>query len=285
MIDFTIKFIIGGIIVIGIAIIMSIERKKRNKPIHTNKSTNYNKAKQKFETLKDKEIKPISNWIFAFPIIVFFLWTIIYDKLDKNENIQVAQVNQNQTTITRAPTPEEEKKYIDENSIIKLGNEYHWNGIRESDEILPVTKALDLGCQNDFCRIEKYFDYVKNIPYEKGTPNQDKNAVEVMKKWKGDCDERAGLLASMMIANGYKIILVYSEGHTFAAVNIPNYETEERRSYFEYKNEKYYWAETTDQRAVIGAYNGIEGKKLKFAYNANEKKEIPLNELQANIYL
>lgn len=282
MIDFTIKFIIVGIIVIGIAIILSIERKKRNKPIYTNRSTNYEKAKQKLEK---KEYKPVSNKIFIYPV-VFFLIVAWYRNNNSNENIQIAQVNQNQTTITKAPTPEEEeKKYINENSIIKLGNEYHWNGIRESDEILPVTKALDLGCQNDFCRIEKYFDYVKNIPYEKGTPNQDKNAVEVMKKWKGDCDERAGLLASMMIANGYKIILVYSEGHTFAAVNIPNYETEERRSYFEYKNEKYYWAETTDQRAVIGAYNGIEGKKLKFAYNANEKKEIPLNELQANIYL
>lgn len=281
MIDFTIKFIIGGIIIIGIAIIMSIERKKRKKPIYTNRSTNYEKAKQRLEK---KEYKPVSNKIFIYPVI-FFLIVAWYRNNNSNENIQVEQVNQNQTTITRAPTPEEEKKYIDENSIIKLGNEYHWNGIRESDEILPVTKALDLGCQNDFCRIEKYFDYVKNIPYEKGTPNKDKNAVEVMKKWKGDCDERAGLLASMMIANGYKIILVYSEGHTFAAVNIPNYETEERRSYFEYKNEKYYWAETTDQKAVIGAYNGIEGKKLKFAYNANEKKEIPLNELQANVYL
>ena len=286
---FVMQFIIGGIIVLGIAIFMSIERKKRNKPIYTNKSTNYNKAKQKFETLKDKEIKPISNWIFAIPITLFFLWTIIYEKLDKKENIQVAQENKNQITnpqiAYRDPTPEEEQAYMKEHSLIKLGNEYHWYGMKDKEEILPVTRALDMGCQSDYCRIEKYFDYVKKIPYEKGTPNQDKAATDVMKQWKGDCDERSYLLASMMIANGYKIILIYSQGHTFAAVNIPNYQTEEKRSYFEYRGEKYYWAETTDPNAVIGAYNKVEAKDLKFAYNVIEKKEIALNEIHGNVYL
>lgn len=290
--DFALKFIIGGIIIISIAIFISIE--KKNEQITTNKSTNYNKAKQKLESIERKKYNPVSNWIFITPIIIFIVTYIIKNAYSENIPInnttQLQQINenpkiQNNKIINRGPTQEEEKAYMQEHNLIKLGSEYHWCGIKESDEIKPITKALDMGCQNDFCKIEKYFDYVKNIPYEKGTPNKDKNAVEVMKQWKGDCDERSDLLASMMIANNYQIILIYTKDHTFAAVNIPNYQTEEKKSYFEYRGQKYYWAETTDPNAVIGSYNRIEAKEIRFAYNANEKKEIPINEIHGNVFL
>lgn len=244
-----------------------------------------------------KEYKPISNWIFIAPII--FLLLIVFfknnterilaetDKSINKVNIQKnspypQEINQ---VATRTPTPEEERAYMQEHNLIKLGNKYHWCEIKTDKEIKPITKALDMDCQNDPCKIRKYFDYVKKIPYEKGKQNQEKNAVDVVEEWKGDCDERSYLLASMMIANGYQTIILYTKDHAFTGVNIPNFDTDERRSYFTYKDKKYYYAETTNPNGYIGAYNGIDPKEIIHAYNINDKREIPLNQIYVQIFL
>lgn len=252
---------------------------------------------------KIKENKPVNKWIFIAPIIFFLIVAFFKNNTErllaetekpvKNINIQesqnikpnqtpATQINQtqpkeinqipNKQIIYRAPTAEEEQAYMQENHLIKLGNEYHWCGIKESRDILPITKALDMNCQNDFCKIQKYYDYVKQIPYEKGTQGKDKNAIEVMEEWKGDCDERSDLLASMMLANGYKTLLLYTKNHTFTALNIPNYESNENRSYVQYEGRKYYIAETTDPNGQIGGYNSEVMHSLKFIYDVEEKR-------------
>lgn len=247
-----------------------------------------------------KKYKPVSNWIFVFPIIIFIVVGIIknaYHETSKSNQqiMQIAQAEepiqqinqnpqQNNQIITRAPTPEEEKAYMQEHNLIKLGNEYHWCGIKESKDILPITKALDMNCQNDFCKITKYYDYVKQIPYEKGIEGKDKNAVDVMQQWKGDCDERSDLLASMMLANGYKVILLYTKGHTLTALNIPNYESNENRSYVMYQGRKYYIAETTDTNGQLGAYNKEVMQNIKFIYDVNEKKVASNEEVNIQLY-
>lgn len=194
------------------------------------------------------------------------------------------QQKNNQVTY-RDPTPEEERAHMEENHLIKLGNEYHWYEVKENREVKPITDALEKNCKNDFCKVENYFNYIKKIPYEKGQNNKNRNPIDIIMDGKGDCDERSYLLASLMIQGGYETILIYTKDHTFAGINIPNYETNERKSYLEYNGKKYYYAETTNINAYVGMYNGIDPKEFKYAYSVNEKKEIPLNELQANIYL
>lgn len=295
--DFAIKFIIGGIIILGVAIIMSIERKKEK--INYQTKTQFKIGNKNKETIK---YKPISNKIFIYPILLFLTITG-YKNLNSNEketiqpnNIQQIQTTAPQTiqqinpqqivtqTITRAQTPEEEQAYMQEHHLIKLGSEFHWCGIKESKDILPITKALDMDCENDFCRIQKYYNYVKRIPYEKGTQGKDKNAIEVMEEWKGDCDERSDLLASMMLANGYKTILLYTKDHTFTALNIPNYESNDNRAYVQYQGIKYYIAETTDPNGQIGAYNNDVMHNLKYIYDVNEKRVTKGEEIAIQLF-
>jgi hypothetical protein len=216
-------------------------------------------------------------------LVITIAYKFLDDKFLTRQNAYVLS-NTNKQIIYRAPTPEEEQAYMKEHHLIKLGNEYHWCGIKESKDILPITKALDMDCQNDFCRIQKYYDYVKKIPYERGTEGKDKNAVEVMEQWKGDCDERSDLLASMMLANGYKTILLYTKDHAFTALNIPNYESNENRSYVQYEGRKYYIAETTDPNGQIGSYNNDVMHSLKFIYDVNEKRVASENEIAIQLF-
>lgn len=246
---------------------------------------------------KIREVQVSSNLIFIIPIAIFIIFSGYRNFSSKeepqNKSIQTAdaqqtpQINQiqNQKVIYREPTPEEEQAYMQENSLIKLGNEYHWCGLKETEDILPVTKALDMGCQDDFCRIEKYYNYVKNIPYERGTQNQDKTATDVMKQWKGDCDERSYLLASMIIANGYKIILIYTKDHTLTALNIPNYDSNDNRAYVLYQGRKYYIAETTDPNGQIGAYNKNVMQNIKYIYDINEKRVAKREEIHIQLFV
>lgn len=225
-----------------------------------------------------KEYKPMNNRLFIY-IISLFIIVAGYRNLNSNEN------KKNNQQITREMNKFEEQNYIQDHHLIKLGNEYHWCGIKELEEIKPITDALERNCKNDFCKIENYFNYVKNIPYEAGEKNKDKNSIDVIMNGKGDCDEKSYLLASLMLQGRYETILIYTKDHTFAGINIPNYETDQKKSYFEYKNKKYYYAETTNKNAYIGMYNGINPKEFKFAYSINEKKEIPLKQIKAKIYL
>lgn len=271
MTEFSVKFIVIGIIGLAVAIVLSIERKKKQKTAYYVKSTNYQKAKRKQEIM-EKKFSPVM-------LVVLSLSTVVLGKVFLYDENNVVQ------NTVQAPEQENEQEYMDKNHLIKLGNNYLWCEIKNAEDVLPITKALDMGCMDNFCKVEKYFDYVKKIPYEKGTPEHNKGSIEVMKQWKGDCDERSYLLTSMLMANGYKSIILYTSDHAFVAVNIPNYDTQEPRSYFQYRGNKYYWAETTSPNAVIGAYNQVDIKTIKHAYDPYEKREIPLNELNTQIFI
>lgn len=213
------------------------------------------------------------------PIIIAVLIFSYINKKAKSNQIETQESN------IIEPTKEVEEQYMKENHIIKIGDRYQWYDVKESREVKPITDALERNCKNDFCKIENYFNYVKKIPYEAGRSNRDRNPIDIIMEGKGDCDERSYLLASMMISNHYESIIIYTKDHAFIGLNIPNYDTEEPRSYFLYKNKKFYYAETTDKNAVIGAYNGIDPKELIHVYSVNEKKEIPLDQLNVQIYI
>lgn len=186
---------------------------------------------------------------------------------------------------TRAPTKYEEQNYMQEHNLIKIQDCYVWYGVKENGEVKPITDQLERNCHNDFCKIENYFNYVKNIPYQEGEKNKDKNAVDILMKGKGDCDEKSYLLASMALQGKYQSIMIYTKDHAFLGINIPNYATNEKRSYLEINNRKYYYADSINKASWIGAYNGIDPKEYKFVYNVNERKEIPMSEIKAKIYL
>lgn len=178
----------------------------------------------------------------------------------------------------------EEETYMRDNHLILLSGNYYWYDVKEHREMKPITDALDYRCKNDFCKIENYFNYVKKMDYATGNQQKENNSVDLVMKGQGDCDERSYLLASMMLQNGYETIIIYTQDHAFAGVHIPNYSTNEPRSYLEHNHKKFYYAETTDPNAYLGGYNGIDTKKFKAIYSVNEKKEIPLGEVHATIF-
>jgi len=178
----------------------------------------------------------------------------------------------------------QEQQMMEEKGIIKVGDRYLQYGVKEQGEIKPITDMLEHDCSNDYCKIERYYTYVKRLPYESGTKNKDKNAIDVIMSGKGDCDERSYLFASMLVQNHYESVIIYTKDHAFVGVHIPNYDTREPRCYLLINGKKYYYAETTDINGYVGSYNGVDPTKYVVIYNVNTKKEIPLGEVKAMIY-
>jgi hypothetical protein len=65
----------------------------------------------------------------------------------------------------------------------------------------------------------------------------------------------------------------------FVAVNEKNNKTK-KVNYIEIKNEKYYIAETTNNKGYIGQYNEIDKNDYIGIYNVNEKKNINLKDVK-----
>jgi len=88
---------------------------------------------------------------------------------------------------------------------------------------------------------------VHQIPYEASTPQ--KYPVETIVENRGDCDLFSFTAASIMMAGGLDIVLLYYEGqdHMNVGVNLPHSPQDARStvSYFSYNSERYYVAETT----------------------------------------
>lgn len=161
-----------------------------------------------------------------------------------------------------------------------MGDIYLKYGVKEHGEVKPITDILNRNCKNDQCKIENYFDYVKKIPYRKGEKNKDKNSIDVIVKGAGDCDEKSYLFTSMLLEGKYKCLLIYTKNHTFVCVNIPNLQNDINRSYISINNVKYYYAETTQTNAYIGAYNLIDPKDFLIVYDPITKKEVPIHTIQ-----
>lgn len=88
---------------------------------------------------------------------------------------------------------------------------------------------------------------VHQIPYEGSAPQ--KYPVETIVANVGDCDLFSFVAASVMVAGGLDVILLFyeSEGHMNIGVNL-SHEPEDARSvvsYFTYDDKRYYIAETT----------------------------------------
>lgn len=216
------------------------------------------------------------------PAIIFSAIVII----TTSNIIKVTNKPENKNKIIyREPTPEEEKVYLEKSGKIKIQGQFYSYLIDKEEKLKDTANLIGANCKDDKCKVEKYFDYVKAIPYKKGEIDKDKNAVDVVLCNEGDCDEKSSLLVSLLQESQkkYKSVLVYTNTHTFACVNIPNLKEDRGMSYIKIDNEKYYYAETTNMNAKVGDYNNIEISKFKFVLEPIGKKEIPISKISFNI--
>jgi len=88
---------------------------------------------------------------------------------------------------------------------------------------------------------------VHQLPYEASSPQ--KYPVETIVENKGDCDLFSFVAASVMMAGGLDVVLLYYEGqdHMNVGVNLSHapYDARSTVYYFSYSGKRYYVAETT----------------------------------------
>lgn len=187
--------------------------------------------------------------------------------------------------IYREPTQEEERVYLEKLGRIKIQDTIIPYLIDKEGKLKNLANLIGANCKDDKCKVEKYFDYIKAIPYKVGEINKDKNAMEVLLFNEGDCDEKSFLFVSMLQEgqNIYKSVMVYTKSHTFVCVNIPNLKTDKGMAYIKINDEKYYYAETTNMYAKVGDYNNVGTEKFRFILDPMERKIIPMNKISFNI--
>lgn len=185
----------------------------------------------------------------------------------------------------RKLTPEEEKAYLERFNLVKIKDESIVYLIDKNERLKNIANKIGANCRDDKCRVEEYFNYVKAIPYKKGEIGKDKNAVDVVLCNEGDCDEKSFLFVSLLQQGQkiYKSVMVYTDGHAFVCVNIPNLKADKGMAYIKIDDERYYYAETTNPYGKIGTYNNLETSKFKFVFDPIEKEEILMYRVSFNI--
>ncbi|MFA6143797.1 MAG: hypothetical protein WCW84_04780 [Sulfurimonas sp.] len=219
--------------------------------------------------MNNKNFKPVSNWIFAGPIIVLFSSIIIQDKFFKSEEPiqknQVINVENNQ-----------------EKGIIKLGDKYHIYNVEEHGEVKYITDIISRDCKGkEVCEIDQAFKYVTNKPYTVSI--KDRTPQEVIKVG-GDCDEKSFLFASILVERKHKCVIVYTKDHAFVAVYLKDRANlYSHTASLEIDGKYYFYAETTAKNTHIGWFNGVKKESILGVYDVNEKKEIGLDRIALNI--
>jgi hypothetical protein len=109
---------------------------------------------------------------------------------------------------------------------------------------------------------------VHQIPYEESAPQ--KYPVETIVQNEGDCDLLSFVAASIMIAGGLDVVLLYyeAEKHMNVGVYLPHTPNDARSEayYFNYKGKPYYMAETTGGNWEKGWRVGECPDELKNAF-------------------
>jgi len=111
----------------------------------------------------------------------------------------------------------------------------------------PVADSLWTVYQDDEDFVNAVLMIVHQIPYEASTPQ--KYPVETIVENEGDCDLFSFVAASIMMAGGLDVVLLFyeSEDHMNIGVNLSHVPQDTRSSvsYFVYNTKRYYMAETT----------------------------------------
>ena len=197
--------------------------------------------------------------------------------LDKKTN-QTVEPDKNEKNINRNELiAHEYERPIDKNSIVVIGKENFWIDVTVNQETIETATNLSKGCNGDeWCEKDRFFKYITNLRYCLNKNNQ-KNPNEVMTLMSGDCDEKSQALASLLLAKEYKAVLIYTKGHAFVGMHVKDEnKINTNHAKIRIDDKDYYYAETTDQNAYIGADNKIRPKDYIGIYDINKKKLIPL---------
>lgn len=175
--------------------------------------------------------------------------------------------------------PETDDEYCKRKGMVKIHDRFFKYDVYEHDEMKPIVDMLTQGCNGDeYCEIDRAYQYVLKIPYKQSTTNR--NPSDVINQNSGDCDEKSFLLATLLLQKKYACLLITTKDHGFIGVHIPNEkEIKQPSSYFIYDGKKYYFAETTIPVGYIGQYNGIKEQEIEGIFDMVAKKEIPLEKV------
>jgi len=184
------------------------------------------------------------------------------------------------TLYTRANVPPEtDAEYCQRTGMVKIHNRFYKYDVYQHDEMKPFADMLTKGCEGDaYCEIDRAYQYVLKIPYKESSANR--TPSDVINQNGGDCDEKSFLLATLLLQNHYKCLLITTKNHGFIGVHIPN-EKEITRpsSYVTFEGKKYYFAETTVPAGYIGHDNGVKEQEIEGVFDMVAKKEIPMQQV------
>lgn len=182
---------------------------------------------------------------------------------------------------TRANVPPEtDAEYCKRCGMVKIHDRFFKYDVYEHGEMKPIVDMLTKECNgDDYCEIDRAYQYVLRIPYKESTDNR--NPSDVINQNGGDCDEKSFLLATLLLQKKYACLLVTTKDHGFIAIHVAN-ETSLKHpsSYLSIDGKKYYFAETTFSAGYIGQSNDIDQQEIEAVFDMVVKKEIPLDKVE-----
>ncbi|MDO9208418.1 MAG: hypothetical protein Q7T91_09210 [Sulfuricurvum sp.] len=179
--------------------------------------------------------------------------------------------------------PETDAEYCKRCGMVKIHDQFFKYNVYEHNEMKPIVDMLIKGCSGDeYCEIDRAYQYVLRIPYKESTDNR--NPSDVINQNGGDCDEKSFLLATLLLQKKYKCVLVTTKDHGFVAVHVPN-ETSLKYpySYLTIAGKKYYFAETTVFQGYIGQDNNVQERDIDGVFDMVSKKEISLDKIEFHV--
>jgi hypothetical protein len=165
--------------------------------------------------------------ILAFALLIIFI-LLVYKNFISNK-INKATTSSREVFVCKDYDGKIEKNFI------LLNNKCYVPNVSNGDDIKTLATDLTAICSdNNSCKIEKLFEYVRDIPYDYSVLVHDHNArspEETLILHKGDCDDKSNLLVSLFHAVGVKSYLVMLQKqykHIFVIVEDDNMIDENR---------------------------------------------------------
>ena len=199
-----------------------------------------------------KEQKPLSIRFIVYPVL-FVLAVAAYKNHTANSSTVNATTNNSEVRTIIVPPP----------NAIKVGELYAPYYIDENSKLKTIITNLKDRCGgNKVCEVNQAFSYVSHIPYVRSEKHR--TPIDVIVKNGGDCDEKAQLFATILIETHHNCVLVYTQDHTFIAVEITNPSAMNPNSArLIIEGKEYFYAETTDPNAYVGKFNGIPYEQIQ----------------------
>lgn len=216
-----------------------------------------------------KEQKPLSIRFIVYPVL-FVLAVAAYRNHTANSSTNHSTINNSQVRTIIVPPP----------NAIKVGELYAPYYVDENSKLKTIINNLKDRCSgNEVCEVNQAFSYVTHIPYVRS--DKHRAPIDVITKNGGDCDEKAQLFAMILIETNHNCVLVYTQDHTFIAVEIDDAsKVNPNNARLSIEGKAYYYAETTDPNAYIGKFNGVAFEQIQGVYHVNQKRNIPKSAIQ-----